>query len=77
MIRRVLGYGVAAGTAYQRIKHDAHWFSDTVAGAGLGVATARFVMQRRDEADNRRDRASRVEPAPGGLALSDTVALRR
>ena len=76
LIRRVLGYGVAAGTAYQRIKHDAHWFSDTVAGAGLGVATARFVMQRRDETDNRRGEL-KVEPAPGGLALSYTVALRR
>ena len=58
-IRRALGYGVAAGTAYQRIKHDAHWFSDTVAGAGLGVATARFVMKRDEPEQPRlvRDRA--------------------
>jgi hypothetical protein len=75
-IRRVLGYGIAAGTAYERIKHDAHWFSDTVAGAGLGVATARFVMQRDNATDNRRGEL-RVEPAPAGLTLSYTVALRR
>jgi membrane-associated phospholipid phosphatase len=76
LIRRVLGYGVAAGTAYQRIKHDAHWFSDTVAGAGLGVATARFVMERHDGTDNRRGQL-KVEPTPAGVALSYTVALRR
>ena len=75
-IRRVLGYGIAAGTAYERIKHDAHWFSDTVAGAGLGVATARFVMQRQDEPGNRRGEL-KIEPVPAGLALSYTVALRR
>jgi hypothetical protein len=72
-LRRVLGYGVAAGTAYERIKHDAHWFSDTVAGAGLGVATARFVMKR-DEPSKRGSLA--IGPAPGGVALSYTVALR-
>ena len=72
-IRRALGYGVAAGTAYERIKHDAHWLSDTVAGAGLGVATARFVMKR-DEPGKRGSLA--IAPAPGGIALSYTVALR-
>jgi len=72
-LRRALGYGVAAGTAYERIKHDAHWFSDTVAGAGIGVATARFVMKR-DDPSKRGSLA--VVPAPGGIALSYTVALR-
>src|SRR5262245_58317247 len=45
-LRRVLGYGVGAATAYKRLDHDAHWLSDTVAGGALGVATARFVMKR-------------------------------
>ena len=72
-LRRAIGYGVAAGTAYERIKHDAHWFSDTVAGAGLGVATARFVMKR-DDPSKRGSLA--IAPVPGGLALSYTVALR-
>jgi hypothetical protein len=72
-LRRALGYGVAAGTAYERIKHDAHWFSDTVAGAGLGVATARFVMKRDDPS---RRGSLAIAPAPGGIALSYTVALR-
>jgi hypothetical protein len=72
-VRRTLGYGLAAGTAYERIKHDAHWLSDTVAGAGLGVATARFVMKR-DDPGKRGSLA--IAPAPGGIALSYTVALR-
>ena len=72
-LRRALGYGIAAGTAYERIKHDAHWFSDTVAGAGIGVATARFVMKR-DEPSRRGSFA--IAPTPGGVALSYTVALR-
>ena len=72
-LRRALGYGIAAGTAYERIKHDAHWFSDTVAGAGLGVGTARFVMKR-DEPSKRGSIA--LAPAPGGVALTYTVALR-
>jgi membrane-associated phospholipid phosphatase len=74
-IRRVLGYGIAAGTAYARINHDAHWFSDTVAGAGLGVATARFVMKRHEDTDKRGQ--LQLTPTPAGIELSYTVALRR
>ena len=46
-VRRVLGYGLGAGTAYLRLRGNAHWLSDTVAAAALGNATARFVMRRR------------------------------
>jgi PAP2 superfamily len=45
-LRRALGYGVAGFTAYERLDHNAHWLSDTVAGAALGMATARFTMNR-------------------------------
>jgi PAP2 superfamily len=76
LIRRVLGYGIAATTAYRRVDHDAHWLSDTVAGAGLGVATARFVMQRRRGSKNDRSDLQLV-PTGGGLTLAYTVALRR
>jgi hypothetical protein len=74
-VRRVLGYGVAAGTAYRRVKHDAHWFSDTVAGASLGVATARFVMQR--ERQSKRRGTVMLLPTDGGLLLSYSVPLVR
>jgi membrane-associated phospholipid phosphatase len=45
-IRRIIGYGVAAGTAYVRVHENVHWLSDTVAGSALGIATARFVLNR-------------------------------
>jgi hypothetical protein len=45
-----------------------------VAGAGLGVATARFVMKRRERSDRRGD--INVVPSPGGFALTYSVALR-
>ncbi len=44
--RRIIGYSVAASTAYIRIKGNLPWTSDTVAGAALGIATARFVLNR-------------------------------
>ncbi len=47
-LRRVLGYGAAGFTVYERLNHNAHWLSDTVAGAALGTATARFAMNRSD-----------------------------
>jgi membrane-associated phospholipid phosphatase len=74
-LRRTLGYGLAAATAYARMDHDAHWLSDTAAGAGLGVATARFVMKQRGRGDER----GRIgfAPLPDGVAISYTVALRR
>jgi membrane-associated phospholipid phosphatase len=45
-VRRALGYGVAGFTAYERLRHNAHWLSDTAAGAALGAASARFAMNR-------------------------------
>ncbi len=45
-LRRLLGYGLGVATSYERLKHNAHWLSDTVAGAALGTASARFTMNR-------------------------------
>ena len=73
-LRRVLGYGLAVGTAYERLDHNAHWLSDTVAGAGLGMATARFVMNRREHPQRRAD--MRILPLDGGLLVSYAVPLR-
>lgn len=73
-VRRVLGYGIAAGTAYKRLDHDAHWLSDTVAGGAIGLATARFVVKRRDlEAGRAR---LGIVPTDGGIEISYTVNLR-
>jgi membrane-associated phospholipid phosphatase len=45
-LRRLLGYGLGVATSYERLKHNQHWLSDTVAGAALGTASARFTMNR-------------------------------
>jgi membrane-associated phospholipid phosphatase len=45
-LRRLLGYGLGVATGYERLKHNAHWLSDTVAGAALGTAGASFTMNR-------------------------------
>ncbi len=46
---RLLAYGLAGATAYGRMNSNAHWLSDTVAGAALGIVTGRFVSNRRQE----------------------------
>jgi membrane-associated phospholipid phosphatase len=67
-IRRILGYGLAAGTAYSRVHDGQHWLSDVVAGAALGFATGDFVVNRRDE---RRQRYSfDLVPVDHGAMLS-------
>ncbi|MGH8150032.1 MAG: phosphatase PAP2 family protein [Steroidobacteraceae bacterium] len=73
-LRRVLGYGIGFGTAYLRMRHNAHWLSDTVAGAALGTATARFVMGRSEEREGI-DSAFSVEPIPGGVMFAYSVSL--
>ena len=47
-IRRIIGYGIAGATAYIRVRENVHWLSDSVAGSALGIATARFVLNRQD-----------------------------
>jgi membrane-associated phospholipid phosphatase len=65
-VRRVIGYGLGSITAYERLKHNAHWLSDVVAGAALGAASAHFVLVRRNEADGALRGHVDVTAAPGG-----------
>lgn len=37
-------YGLAAATAVLRIGHHRHWLSDVMAGAGIGIVSARAAM---------------------------------
>ena len=72
-LRRFVGYGMAGYTGYARLKHNAHWLSDTVAGAGIGLSTAHFVM-------NRHSGYSHVGqlnwiPLDGGVMVSYNVVL--
>src|SRR6202030_754257 len=66
-VRRFLGYGLGAATSYERLKHNAHWLSDTVAGAALGIASAHFAMNRRDRTDE--ETSLRVVPVERGAML--------
>jgi membrane-associated phospholipid phosphatase len=72
--RRVLGYGVAGFTAYERLKHNSHWLSDTVAGAALGAASARFAMGREPGQRNLMVGFG-LTPLPHGLMLRYTYAV--
>jgi membrane-associated phospholipid phosphatase len=74
-IRRVIGYGVGFGTAYLRLKHNAHWLSDTVAGGALGMASAHFVMNRSAEREQGEDSAISLVPVQGGVMLAYTANL--
>jgi membrane-associated phospholipid phosphatase len=68
-IRRTIGYGVGVFTAYQRMKHNAHWLSDTVASAALGIASAHFVLDRSNEREQTYSSFS-VVPVQGGAMLA-------
>jgi membrane-associated phospholipid phosphatase len=76
-LRRVVGYGVAGYTGYNRVSDNAHWMSDVMAGAALGYYTAHFVMNRRTV-----DGAERTEPSvmllpmDEGLMLTFSMAMK-
>jgi membrane-associated phospholipid phosphatase len=67
-IRRIIGYGVAGATGYIRVNENVHWLSDSVAGAALGIATARFVLNRQAARDH--DVAIQFQPTKKGWLLS-------
>jgi membrane-associated phospholipid phosphatase len=69
-IRRTIGYGVGIGTAYLRMRHNAHWLSDTVAGAALGMASAHFVMDRSTERERQENSEISLVPVQGGVMLA-------
>lgn len=73
LLRRLLGYGVGAFTSYERLKHNAHWLSDTVAGAALGISGAHFAMDRRYGAGGESHLA--LVPIEGGAMLTYRVSM--
>lgn len=73
-VRRALGYGVAGGTAYLRMRDNVHWLSDTVAGAALGMASAHFVMNRRE--NGRRRAEIMLMPLNDGVMLTYSATIR-
>ena len=76
-VRRTLGYGIGIVTAYQRVKHNRHWLSDTVAGAALGASTAYFVIDRHStHAAGHPTSEFAFVPIDGGVELSYSLALK-
>jgi len=67
-IRRIVGYGVASATGYVRTSENVHWLSDSVAGAALGIASARFVLNRQGAQDHHA--ALQFQPVKNGWLLS-------
>jgi membrane-associated phospholipid phosphatase len=67
-LRRLLGYGLGVVTSYERLKHNAHWLPDTVAGGALGAASANFTMHRRYQSEE--ESSLSLEPAQGGAMLT-------
>jgi membrane-associated phospholipid phosphatase len=67
-IRRIIGYGVAGATGYVRVSENVHWLSDSVAGAALGIATARFVLNRQEAKDHAA--TLQFQPVKNGWLLS-------
>nr|WP_199083165.1 phosphatase PAP2 family protein [Pedobacter sp. ASV19] len=39
----VAGYTIASATAVLRVYNNAHWFSDVVAGAGIGILSTKVA----------------------------------
>jgi membrane-associated phospholipid phosphatase len=77
-IRRFLGYGAIAGfTAYERLKHNAHWLSDDVAGAAIGGATGHFVLERAAErTEARKNYSVSLLPLEGGAMLTYSLTIQ-
>jgi membrane-associated phospholipid phosphatase len=74
-IRRIIGYGIAGGTAYIRVRNNVHWLSDTVAGSALGIATARFVLNRQEQ-HSERQTSLQFQPMKDGWQIAYSVRTR-
>jgi membrane-associated phospholipid phosphatase len=72
-LRRLLGYGLGVATSYERLKHNQHWLSDTMAGAALGTASARFTMDR--TYGGRAASGLALTPVEGGAMLTYRLTL--
>jgi membrane-associated phospholipid phosphatase len=58
---------VASATGYIRVSENVHWLSDSVAGSALGIATARFVLNREGAQDHA---ALQFQPVKNGWVIS-------
>ena len=69
----ILLYGAATCTAFSRMYHDQHWFSDTFLGAAIATATGMWVVKRDEERKTNRSRSDNglfISPNIGGISLT-------
>lgn len=69
-------YPVAAMTALSRIYHDAHWFSDTLMGAAIGVTSMKAVALHDEEGLDYHEGADAYFEAFGAYTVADVGASR-
>jgi membrane-associated phospholipid phosphatase len=71
-----VAYPVAATTAVSRIYHDGHWFSDTLMGAGIGIASVKAVALHDEDGIEPRDGGEAFAVAFGAYTVADMLAFQ-
>ncbi|MEQ1857504.1 MAG: phosphatase PAP2 family protein [Longimicrobiales bacterium] len=61
-----LAYPVAAGVGWSRLNDEAHWATDVVMGALVGIVAGRLVVRYGHGGEGWIERTLLFEPAPGG-----------
>jgi membrane-associated phospholipid phosphatase len=72
-----VGYPLAAGVAWSRVHEGAHWASDVIMGAAIGMFAARLVVRYGHRRGGWLERALLVEPdgAGGAVAVGARIPL--
>ncbi len=70
----IAGYSVASATGYMRMYNNRHWFSDVVAGAGLGILSTKITYWLYPKVKklfkrNKKDIGLIVTPTISGIGL--------
>lgn len=66
----VIAYAGAALVAFDRVNDHAHFPSDVVAGAAIGIAVGRFIVHRHDNAAETPGAEISLRAIPHGLGLA-------
>lgn len=55
-------YMIAAGTAFERIYSNKHWFSDVILGATIGIFSSKIILSAYDDNEKKKDRSQVIQP---------------
>jgi membrane-associated phospholipid phosphatase len=65
-----LAYTTASVVAFDRVNNRAHFPSDVLAGAAIGISVGRFIVHRHERSDYDKPKVSvSLTPIPHGLGL--------